>query len=162
MDYKSDIRLDKMHLDLEWEKQAEKFSDWGTLAAEAEEIRDLLKDKLELIEAEIGREVRMDPINFGLAKITDSAIVEIIHTHERYRAVKEEYLKAVKEARVLHVAEKAFEHKKKALDRLTDLFITGYYSKTSYFDNSEVEEQRKLLSKNLRLRQNFVDDNTEE
>ena len=46
----------------------------------------------------------------------------------KYIAASDNYLKAFKEAKVLEIATRAFEHRKRALEHLTKLFLNNYYA----------------------------------
>lgn len=45
-----------------------------------------------------------------------------------YQQANDEYLDAVKEAKIFGVAREAFDHRKKALEKLTDLFLSQYWA----------------------------------
>ncbi len=132
MGYKEDLKIDKYALDEEWLKQPTLFINWAEEFVEAQADRDRKKEQLDLIKAELDNVIRSEPEKFGLAKVTEGAIQNIILTEGSYRDAQDKYLTAIKQAKILDVAKEAFDHKKKALENLTQLFLAGYFA------NSEI------------------------
>jgi hypothetical protein len=128
MGYKEDLTIDKFALDEEWIKQPIVFINWAEEHANAQADRDRKKEQMDLVKAELDNEIRTSPEKFGLVKITEGAIANLILTNGTVRDANDRYLEAVKKAKVLDVAREAFEHKKKALENLTQLFLTGYFT----------------------------------
>jgi hypothetical protein len=132
MGYKEDLKIDKYALDEEWLKQPTLFINWAEEFVEAQADRDRKKEQLDLIKAELDNIIRSEPEKFGLTKVTEGAIQNIILTEGSYRDAQDKYLTAIKQAKILDVAKEAFDHKKKALENLTQLFLAGYFA------NSEI------------------------
>lgn len=157
MSYKEDLSIDKYKLDYEWEKQASKFIEWAEKAVDALFERDKAKDFLELTRAQLDSEIRKD-VGEG-KKLTEAAIQSQILQNERYISANDLYLEAVKNAKILDIAREAFDHKKKALEKITDLWIAGYWSIPKI--NKELKESvesdigqnhKETLQENVRLR----------
>ena len=126
--YKDDLEIDKNNLDEAWQYQALKFAEWAEKEVEAMFQRDKLKDQLELQRAGLDSLIRKNPSNYFLDKVTESAIQNIILQNENYQKSNTAYLDAVKQAKIFGVAREAFDHRKKALEKLTDLFLSQYWA----------------------------------
>jgi hypothetical protein len=127
--YRDDMSIDKGRLDEEWEQQPLKVELWGGRLVDAQEARDIIKDKLELAYAKIGGKIRANPAEYGLKdKPTESAIQGMIIRDKEYKILRKEMLAAEKEVASLSVVMKVLEHRKRALERLQDLFFSGYWS----------------------------------
>ena len=159
MGYQEDLKIDKNALDEEWLRQPSLFAFYSEQAIEAEDERDRVNEKMTLIEAQLGSAIRKNPHEFGIHdKVTEGAIKEIIIQHPTKIEVTSAHLDAVKKAKILSVAKIAFDHKKKALEKLTDLFLQNYWSRPA--DNSKharmgegaaENEHRKALELSPRL-----------
>lgn len=159
MGYKEDVEIDKSSLDYEWLRQASLFMYWGEQEVEAQFLRDKTKERMDLKRAELDSQIRKEPKSFGLGeKVTESAILNCILLHPDYKKINEEYLENTKTVKTIGVAKEAMEHKKKALEKLTDLWISGYWSdprikkeakeEVGRFDK---ESHEKALNDNSRL-----------
>lgn len=127
--FKEDMVIDKNKLDDEWEQQPLKVEKWGCRLVEAQEARDILKDKLELLYASIGGLIRARPEDYGLKdKPTEGAIAGTIIKNKEYRALKEEVRIAEREVASITIVMRVLEHRKRALEKLQDLFFSGYWA----------------------------------
>ena len=127
-EYAKDLEIDKNALDDVWQNQAILFCKWAEQEVEAQYVRDKAKEKLDLVEAQLDSEIRKNPIKFKLDKVTESAIHNTVIQAEQYIAAYDNYLSAVKEAKIMGVARESFDHRKSALMKLTDLFLSQYWS----------------------------------
>jgi hypothetical protein len=127
-DYKNSIEIDIDNLENEWRQQPIKFMEWAHKAVEMESERDRLKDKLEVLHGKIDLEIRQDPEKFGIVKATESSIQSAMVGDIRIQGATSDYLQAVKDAKMFNVMREAFDHRKKALEKMTDLWIAGYYA----------------------------------
>jgi hypothetical protein len=146
--YNKDLEINKFALDKEWEKQASLFCEWGEKEVEAQFNKDKLKEQLDIIRAELDGQIRSNAILEGL-KITEVAISSEILKNKKYQKANNDYLEAIKEAKILGVAKDAFDHKKKALEKLTDLFLAGYWAEPKEVtkDNHTKMLERRLIKK---------------
>jgi len=128
MGFKEDLAIDQFRLDYEWKRQASLFAEWGEKEAEAQFERDKLREKLDLTKAELDIAIRSNPTSFGLDKITEGAIQSKILQQPEYQEANEKYLQSVRDAKVMGVAKEAFEHRKKGLEKMTDLYLANYYA----------------------------------
>ena len=161
MGYKDDLKIDKYALDEEWLRQPTLFINWAEEYVEAQADRDRKKEQLDLIKAELDNAIRSEPEKFGLSKVTEGAITNIIIMEGSYRDANDKYLTDIKQAKILDVAKEAFDHKKKALEALTQLFLAGYFANNElklkgdvkdYLTDLKSERIDSGLEKNKRLK----------
>ena len=131
MGYKDDIQIDINALDVELLRQAPLYQRWGKREAEALYKKDQIEEALSKCKAKTDLAVRANPQKFGFegtGKPTEGAITSMVLLRPEVEQATELFLKSKYTARVLGIATKSFEHKKKALEKLTDLYINGYWA----------------------------------
>lgn len=162
MGYKEDAVIDKFALDEEWIRQPTCYLEWAERWVDAIDNRDHKKAQLDLIEAELDKEIRSDPESFGISKLTEGAVRSILIQQTSFKNAQEAYLQAIKEARVLDIAKETIgDHKKEALKNLTQLYLAGYYSTDGagvgkgvrdFITRSKSERMEESLNKSERLK----------
>jgi len=156
--YLEEVIIDKYDLDNEWLNQAEKFIHWGEQEAQAEYEKDRIKEKVDLTRAELSTSIREEPKKYGLEKVTEAAINEIILQSKKFQDINGEYIEAVKTAKILTIAKKGFEQRKTALEELVKLYLNGYWAdprskSAKEFDSSAVKGAiQNKLSETMRKR----------
>lgn len=143
-----DFNIDELKLDREWIKQARTLRKYGLIQAEAQREYDAAKTELDLVAAELDLLIRKNPAKYGLVKVTDKAIEAKIPTMPRHKEAQQRVQDARYELDVAKVAVTAMEHKKRALEKLVDLFLSEYYAEPIQRRHSgEVEEMRKRTAR---------------
>ena len=154
MSYKDELTIDKHNLDVEWINQSKVFAEWGEELVYAQERTDKAKANLDLIKAQIDSKIRAN--NIG-SKTTESQILNMIIQDSEYQKAIVEHIEAKKQEGIIEIARKAFEFQRnKALDRLTDLFLSNYWAeprgKAEQMISQNLERQHeKVLNENQRL-----------
>ena len=154
MSYKDELTIDKHNLDVEWINQSKVFAKWGEELVYAQERTDKAKANLDLIKAQTDSKIRAN--NIG-GKITESQILNMIIQDSEYQKAIAEHIEAKKQEGIIEIARKAFEFQRnKALDRLTDLFLSNYWAeprgKAEQMISQNLERQHeKMLNENQRL-----------
>ena len=154
MSYKDELTIDKYNLDVEWINQSKVFAEWGEELVYAQERTDKAKANLDLIKAQIDSKIRTN--NIG-GKITEAQILNMIIQDSEYQKAIVEHIEAKKQEGIIEIARKAFEFQRnKALDRLTDLFLSNYWAeprgKAEQMISQNLERQHeKVLNENQRL-----------
>ena len=141
-DYKKEIFIDKNSLDEELVKQPQLYLHWAEQEAEALYDRDKIKEKLDLIKAELDGDIRKFPGKYGIDKITESAITNAIIQNSKYKKANEEYLQSIQDARILGIAKSAFDMRNTSLKGLVSLFISGYWASDAK-DNSTIKNKKE-------------------
>jgi len=134
-EYSQDLRTSLENLDQHWLEQPGHFMKWGERWANAVATKDRAKENLEVLKAEIDKEIRKDWDKFGFdSKPTEPAIKSAIILEPRYKQASDEHIDAMEQVNIMAVAKSAFEHRKKQLDNLTSLYLAGFFSKPKLQD----------------------------
>ena len=123
------FKPDKYKLDEEWEGQPELYFEYAVKLADARSEHEHAITQQDLIEAELDRDIRSNPIKYDVAKITEGSVEKVILTQRGYQACHEVVLKAKHRVDVLQAAVTALDHRKKAIEGLVQLWLADFYSK---------------------------------
>lgn len=123
------LRVDKYHLDEEWERQPRLYFQWARKAADARAAVAEAKAALEVAEAEVYRAVRAAPVHYGIdGRVTEDQIKAAVVLQPKYQRA----LKALNDAKhavdILDAAVSALDHKKRSLEGEVQLFLASYYA----------------------------------
>ena len=128
MSYEQDMYIDESALDVELVEQPTLMSRYSRLLAEARRDRDLSKEALDLKKAEIDLDIRDNPEEYKLVKVTENAITNCILMEEDYQTSQKEYHDANYEVNVLQGVVSALEHRKSALENMVKLYGQNYFA----------------------------------
>lgn len=137
LNYEQDIQIDPHGLEIEWIKHAELRIKYGAALAEANKIKDLAKEKVNLIKAGLGLQARTEESiqeqigkhdSKGRLTVTENAIETWVTLHVDYQEVLEKYHELKYEAEVLENVVKAFDQRKDALVNLVSLWKGNYFA----------------------------------
>jgi len=159
-EHHDEINIDIHALDHEWERQASLVIKYSNQYADAAYLRDQAKEELSRIDAEIDLDIRTNWDNYSFdSKPTEAAIkATILNSEEHIIAVKA-YNLLCRDVIVFQGAKMALDHKKSALERLTSLYLSGYWAdpkirgeaKTAYEDGNGQDAHRSQLANNTRI-----------
>lgn len=122
------IDIDTNDLGAELQNQAAQVYHFGVELADAKADEDRYKASLDLTRAELDRDVRAAPAEFGVPKVTVDAVANAIPVQPVYKAAQKKWLKAKHAVHVLQATMTALEHRKRALSNLVDLTVHDLYS----------------------------------
>ena len=159
MSYQEDIFLDSDELDKEWIKQSSLYLKYSSLHADAIAERDKCKEELEVVKAEILVDLQSNFDNYGFdKKPTDSVAKSYIETEKEVIAFNKKLIELNKDVNILQAARAALDHKKKALENLTTLWVQNWHAepKEGVFNKGYESElfqrkQTRELKSNKRL-----------
>jgi len=163
-EYFEEINVDEHALDFELKRQSQLIMKYVKLQVTALTEKDRAKEKLEQVAAELDIKIRKDPSAYGLDKVTETAIKNVIILSDEYKKQTEEYLDCKEDEGTFSGVLKALDHKKKSLEKLSDLWVAGYYS--SPVIKKEIEQQankekvlahKEQINQRLRKRRNIND-----
>ena len=120
--------VNKNDLDTEWMYLGKTIYEYSLYLVYANEDVNQIKDDMELLKGDIAGPVRSDPSDFGLSKVTEGAVNEIVFADEGYQKLHEKLKKAEHVVGTLRSAVKGLEHKKDGLLWVTKLFMMNYYA----------------------------------
>ncbi|KJZ17359.1 hypothetical protein TW86_03615 [Halomonas sp. S2151] len=89
-----DVAFNADDLDAMWSSQAGLYVRYGVIAARAEHQASAFKNRLGIIEAELGKEAREEIPKLG-QKVTEGTVKEYVGSHARMIKAHEDYNKAV-------------------------------------------------------------------
>lgn len=135
INYEKDLAIDPGELDEEWLNQPVLMERYGRLSADAQRERDQLKEKMDVVRAETDNAIRENPTKYkcptdkaGAPKPTEAWIAAAILTTEEYRKASDTLIEANYKLNLLNSAVRAMEHRKKALEKLVELFGLQYFA----------------------------------
>lgn len=136
------VLINENALDRECIKLPSDYLRFAHLAADKKRDVDELKTRMDLAEAELAAEIRTKPEEFGLEKVTESAIREKILTLPRYQKALARVQAAKHETDLATAVVNALEHKKRTLTLLVDLHGMGYFSDVKISQNGKEAVQK--------------------
>ena len=153
MGYKEDSKIDiyNLHTELAGQSQiyieyAEQYADAVAEMMRCQEkvsvVKTEGKKKIDEVKAQLDIDARQFPGKYGLdtdKKPTEAAISNAIIIHKEFRAVQEQvaaeiheaveaHIEAVRKKELLEGVKVAFSHRKSALEKECELFLSGYYA----------------------------------
>lgn len=151
MNYEKDIEIDETSLDIEWLEQPKLFMQYSRHLADMRRRTDEMKQTLDVVKAEIDRDVREDPERFQITgKVTEGAITSAVLTNEAYKAAYQAFLDAKYEMDMAQSAVRAFEQRKDALENLVRLHGQQYFAGPQL--PRDLHEQRELRHTKMNLK----------
>ncbi|MHC1623171.1 MAG: hypothetical protein ACXQTR_01105 [Candidatus Methanospirareceae archaeon] len=136
------IEIDENRLDDEWIIQPRLYFDCANRLAEARRDWDSAKSNLDVVKADTSQAVRADPASFGLSKMTEASISEVVAVSPKVREAVAKVLDSKYQVDVYQALVTAMDHKRKALEKLVDLFLASYYSKPRASREAEGEVEK--------------------
>lgn len=144
---RSDFKIDRNHLDDEWERQSELALEYNEQLADAKLELEDAEQALSVKVADLKRAIRDDPDSYGIAKGTEDEIKATVPRIPSYQKALKNVNIAKHRVGMLAAACVAMEHKKRALTLFVELHGRGYFAdakgkkraKTSY-TRDELEE----------------------
>jgi len=127
MSYETDLNIDEGNLDEEWLQQAQRYQKYSELLADAELERANLKEEVVFLRAQLELKIRSGKVELpeGL-KLTDKSTAAVVESDVSVREKELLLNKAAHEVNILKGAVEAFAQRKKALEKLVDLFVFAY------------------------------------
>ncbi len=122
------LEIDPLRLADEWLGQPAQRQIWGEKLADAQLELDEAKTYLAVAQAEVDREIREDPGDYGLAKITEAAVSTAVTVHPAVKKAARQVNQAKHRVNVLQAAVEGLEHRKRALTQLVELHGQDYFA----------------------------------
>ena len=122
------LEIDQNALDREWVRQPTLYFKYALKLAEAKKSVQESAAALDLARAEVSRNIRAVPQDFGLEKVTEKAVEAAILEADAYLVAQEDLNHAKHEVDVLVAVVNALEHKKRSLEGLVSLHGQNYFS----------------------------------
>jgi disulfide oxidoreductase YuzD len=126
--YEQDLAIDPHSLDEEWLRQPGLFMKYSEAATDAQRIRDIAKEKVDVVKAELAKAIRKDPAKYGVDKVTENVVAETVLLQPEYKKAVEELVEMNFKFNILQSAVRAFDHKRGALENVVKLWLGSYFS----------------------------------
>ena len=149
MSIAEDKKVDIHNLHLEDQKQPSLVEKWGTRWAEARDKERRGKRNLEIVYAEIEKEVRSNPEDYNIEKITENAVRSAVVISKKYNDIYNEHLDSCKEVDLMGVARDTIADKRASIDGEIKLFLNSYYARNT--QDSDLKEAKSKDIKKLML-----------
>jgi hypothetical protein len=127
-DYNEDLKIDVKNLEGEWVEQPSLYMYYSEAYSEAIRDRDNAKNDLEIADAQLDRDIRRDWEKHFDKPPTETAIKGWIIQQEKHKKQLAIFSEKSHNANLLQSAKNAFDHRRKALENLVSLMITGFHS----------------------------------
>lgn len=121
------LQIDRFDLFREWERQPLLYHRYAVLHADAVLSRDVAKDDLDLVSAQLDRKTREAAAASG-AKTTETAIRNSILETQEYGEVRDRLAKAEHSCNILMAGVRALDHKKTALEFMSRMQLADWNS----------------------------------
>lgn len=150
----NDLRLDidRFHLEVEWVNQPQQYYVWAKKAADAQLAFDQAKSKLDLVDAEVAKDIRDDPVEYEIDKVTKDTVDAAVAMHPQHQAAVNKVNSTRHDLQVAQAAVNALEHRKRALTILAELWIREYYSDLNSKSHNGQESKEEIRSRGARRR----------
>jgi hypothetical protein len=154
LNFEEDAQIDPMALDIEWLDHSNKALRYGRHEVKMERELDDAKMALDVVRAELDSDIRTDPEKFGLSKITEGAVQNVILLQKRFRVANERFLDAKREYGFARVANRTIIDHKYALENLVRLHGQLYFSgpKVPRDIGKEWEQKEKQKRSNEKIK----------
>jgi hypothetical protein len=128
MNYEREIEIDESSLDIEWLNQPMLFMKYSQHSAQMRRKVDEAKQNLDVVKAEVDRDIRENPDKYDISKITEGSVSSAILVSANYKKAFKEYLDAKYEADMAQAAVIAFDQRKTALENMVRLHGQQYFA----------------------------------
>lgn len=128
--YDGEIRasIDPLRLDKEWLDQPQMYINQAERTARAQLKYDEACSDLKRTKAELDREIRDNPANYGISKLTETIVEQTIYAQPEYHASDSAVNSMRFNLNLENGRLEGLQQKKRALTMLVELWIREYYS----------------------------------
>jgi len=151
LNYLDDIRIDETCLDVEWLDQPTLMMKYCQYAILMRKKLDLAKEKVDIVKAELDKKIRLNPAEFGIEKLTETAVQNTIILQDEYRMAVEEMIEIKYQYDLATSAVRSIEQRRDALENLVKLHGQQYFAgpKVPRDIESEVRKRKEERHKDL-------------
>jgi hypothetical protein len=135
------FNIDQTQLDKEWVEQPKLFFEYAVMLADERSNLERRKAQADLVRAELDKQIREDPVKFGLgSKLTETAINNTITENSQMQKANTKIRLAKHRVDVFQAAVNALDQRKSALERLVSLHGQNYFSQPTVTDNEKARD----------------------
>lgn len=126
--YKEDVKIDGDDLENEWIEQASLYLYYAEAHADSIQAKEKAKNDVDVAYAQLDSLIRKDWEKHFEKHPSESAIQSWIIQQEKHKKVLDIFYKKSHTVNLMQAAKTAFDHRRKALENLVSLLITGFHS----------------------------------
>lgn len=146
------INIDKNILDDEWINQPKLYLHWAEQFEDAKNTLREVETELGLTKAEIELDIRQNPDNYELSKVTEGAISATLVLQPSYKQAQEVVLTTKHRVGILQQVIIALDHRKKALENLVSLYGREYFAVPQAKNEHSREAVEEIEKRSTRAR----------
>ena len=147
------VEIDENNLDKECIRLPVDYHRFAYIAAEAKRDVQEAKAALDVVQAEVSKDIRNDPESYGLEKVTETALQSAVILQAEYQRAQKRLFKCQHKSELCNAAVWALEHKKRSLTLLVDLHGMGYFSDVKMSREGK-EAVQQMTQRKVRRRDN--------
>lgn len=147
IDFEKDVMIDPDSLDVEWLEQPRLMIRYSQVLAEAKRTYEEAKQRLDVIKADMDKSVRKSPENYGLEKVTETAIQSAISASGPVQQAQANVVDAAYDMNMAQGAVIAIQGRKDALENLVRLHGQQYFAGPQIPRNLSQEWENKAKQK---------------
>jgi len=155
MNYENDIKINEKDLDIEWLEQPTLMYKYAKMSIDYRKLMDKQMEKVNVIKAGIDKNIRANPEDFEIIKITETVVANTIIVQSEYTDAYNIYLEKKYDFDLVNAAVKALQDKKSALENLVKLHGQQYFAGPSVprdlSKEWEIKEKEKSVNKNIKI-----------
>jgi len=144
------LNMDEHNLDEMWLNQPRLYHKYAKKLANAKQHLEEEKAELELCKAELDRDIRSEPGQFNLEKITENVVSSTIIIQDKYQQRQAEVIDLKHQVDILQAAVTTLDHRKRALENLVSLHGQDYFSSPRAKDPTSKEAITELEKQSVR------------
>lgn len=144
--FQEDLEIDRHNLEEEWYTQPANVMRYSEALAEAKRELSDMDLALKVRKAEVALSIRNGEYPDAPSKITEGVVKELIEADKELSGLQREINEKREEVDKIEAAVNAFQHKKHALIKTTELWIAGYHSEVKV-PNDDKEQRNNLRRK---------------
>ena len=122
------LEIDPLRLDDELIGQPKQRQQFGELLADAQLDLDNAKSALSVAEAEADQDIRANPTDYGIDKLSEARISAAVTIHPAVKIAQKKQNEARHKVNVLQAAVDGLEHRRAALKGMVELFGQQYFA----------------------------------
>ena len=142
-----DLELDLYHLDEAYLDLPKLTERWNSSAVEAEIASMNAKNDLDSCRSQLELDVRENPANHGLSKVTEGAVASVINEHPDVKRLTTEYYEFLIEQKRIKSKCATISIVGKSLDLLSEIYKSGYFSNKPIWAMASTIIQEKETTK---------------
>ncbi len=152
LNYKRDVMIDLDHLDFEWARQSQLVSDYGDIATYLDEVKRKLERTIAIKKGKLDPDIRKE-LDKKDQKITEGLVKSMVEERAAKITENEALDKILSQISTVKTALNALDHKKKSLEWLSQLYVSGYFATPS---EKRMTEKSKKITEILNARMEKV------